>query len=57
MEELIALVRVAKASSALESEARERVTFTEDGKTKTADIPFLSLHASGFPNHIEDMNL
>ncbi|WP_420554251.1 DUF3375 family protein [Neptuniibacter marinus] len=57
VEELIALIRVAKASSALESEARERVTFTEDGKTKTADIPFLSLHASGFPNHIEDMNL
>lgn len=57
VEELIALVRIARASSALESQSRERVTFTEDGKTKSADLPLFSLHASGFPNRIEDMNL
>ena len=57
VEELITLVRVARASSALESESREHVTFIEDGKPKTANLPLFTLQASGFPNRIEDMNL
>ena len=57
IEELIALVRVARASFALESKSRESVAFLEDGRSKTANLPLFSLHASGFPNRIEDMNL
>lgn len=57
VEEIIALVRVASAANALDGGTDETITFEEDGKTLTASLPVFLLHASAFPENIEDMRL